>query len=228
MAKFWARRDTAGAWRSKSSLPCEHGRPCCSHVSRRACDCEVDRMHASHWACTADCSHASRRACTADFSRSSRLIKQLHARHRVWLNFGTKYKNDQWTRAEVYYPIRKEGRVAALKLLREHMVHIIQSFAILTCQLFASKGLRWLLLCVPYLKLDDFFSMTYMCHVMKPCQVSCFLGEFSIYWDLKTEILNVLGRREVCSSLPFLQRDLNMHPMTHVWFSTHFCCRVEP
>lgn len=75
MEKLWARRAAAGAWRSKSSLPGEHGRPCCSHVSRRAC--EVDRMH------------ASRRACTADFSRSSRLIKQLHARHRVWLNFDT-------------------------------------------------------------------------------------------------------------------------------------------
>ena len=75
MEKLWARRAAAGAWRSKSSLPGEHGRPCCSHVSRRAC--------------VADCSHASRRACTADFSRSSRLIKQLHARHRVWLNFDT-------------------------------------------------------------------------------------------------------------------------------------------
>ena len=32
---------------------------------------------------------ASRRACTADFLRSSHLIKQLHARHRVWLNFDT-------------------------------------------------------------------------------------------------------------------------------------------
>ena len=87
MEKLWARRAAAGAWRSKSSLPGEHGRPCCSHVSRRAC--EVDRMHASRRACAADCSHASRRACTADFSHSSRLIKQLHARHRVWLNFDT-------------------------------------------------------------------------------------------------------------------------------------------
>ena len=87
MEKLWARRAAAGAWRSKSSLPGEHGRPCCSHVSRRAC--EVDRMHASRRACAADCSHAFRRACTADFSRSSRLIKQLHARHRVWLNFDT-------------------------------------------------------------------------------------------------------------------------------------------
>ena len=87
MEKLWARRAAAGAWRSKSSLPGEHGRPCCSHVSRRAC--EVDRMHASCRACAADCSHASRRACKADFSRSSHLIKQLHARHRVWLNFDT-------------------------------------------------------------------------------------------------------------------------------------------
>ena len=87
MEKLWARRAAAGAWRSKSSLPGEHGWACCSHVSCRAC--EVDRMHASRRACAADCSHASRRACTTDFSRSSRLIKQLHARHRVWLNFGT-------------------------------------------------------------------------------------------------------------------------------------------
>ena len=87
MEKLWARRAAAGAWRSKSLLPGEHGRPCCSHVSRWAC--KVDRMHASRRACAADCSHASRRACTADFSRSSRLIKQLHARHRVWLNFDT-------------------------------------------------------------------------------------------------------------------------------------------
>ena len=84
---MWVRRAATGAWSSKSSLPGEHGRPCCLHVSRRAC--EVDRMHASHRACTADCSHASRRAWTADFSRSSRLIKQLHACHRVWLNFDT-------------------------------------------------------------------------------------------------------------------------------------------
>ena len=80
----WA---AAGAWRSKSSLPGEHGQPCCSHASRRAS--EVDRMHTSRRSCTADCSHASRRACTADFAHSSRQIKQLHARHRVWLNFDT-------------------------------------------------------------------------------------------------------------------------------------------
>ncbi len=63
MEKLWARRAVVGAWRSNSLLLGEHGRHCCSHVSRRAC--------------------------TADFSRSSRLIKQLHARHRVWLNFDT-------------------------------------------------------------------------------------------------------------------------------------------
>ena len=64
--------------------------------------------------------------------------------------------------------------------------------------------------------------MAYMCHVMKPCQVSCFLGDFLIYWDLKTEILNVSGRRQVCNSFSFLKWDLNMHPMTHVRFPTHF------
>ena len=85
MEKFWARRAAAGAWRSKLSLPGEHGRPCCTHVSRRAC--EVDRMHAPRLGCAADCSHASRWACKADFSRSSRLIKQLHARPQVRLNF---------------------------------------------------------------------------------------------------------------------------------------------
>ena len=79
------RRAAAGAWRSKSSLPGENERPCCLHMSRRAC--EVDRMHAFRRACMTDYSHASRRTCMADFSRSSRLIKQLHARHRVWLNF---------------------------------------------------------------------------------------------------------------------------------------------
>ena len=107
----------AGAWRSKSSLSGEHGGPCCSHVSRQACEvdrmhasrraCAADCSHASHRACAADCSHASRRACTADFSRSSYLIKYLHARRRAWLNFD--------------------------------MVNIIQPFAILTCQLFVSK-----------------------------------------------------------------------------------------
>ena len=84
------------------------------------------------------------------------------------------------------------------------------------------KGLRWLLMCAPLLKLDDFFTTTYMCHVMKPCQVSCFLGDFFIYRDLKTEILIVSGRRQVCNSFSFLKRDLNMHPMTHVRFPTHF------
>ena len=77
-------------------------------------------------------------------------------------------------------------------------------------------------MCAPCLKLDDFFTMAYMCHVMKPCQVSCFLGDFFIYWDLKTEILNVSGRWQVCNSFPFLKWDLNMHPMTHVRFPTHF------
>ena len=57
---------------------------------------------------------------------------------------------------------------------------------------------------------------------MKPCQVSCFLGDFFIYWDLKTEILIVSGRRRVFNSFSFLKRDLNMHPMTHVRFPTHF------
>ena len=165
------RQAPAGAWRSKSLLPGEHGRPCCPHVSRRAC--EVDRMHAPCRACAADCLHASRRACTTEFSRSSRLIKRLHARHRVWLNFDT--------------------------------VNIIQPFAILTCQLLFQKGFRWLLMCAPLLKLDDFFTTTYMCHVMKPCQVSCFLGEFLIYWDLKNKILNVSGRRQVYNSFTFLK-----------------------
>src|SRR5215216_6583985 len=32
-------------------------------------------------------------------------------------------------------------------------------------------------------------SLTYMCHVVTPCQVSRFSGEFWIYGDLKTEIL---------------------------------------
>ena len=68
--------------------------------------------------------------------------------------------------------------MAALKWLREHTVHIIQPFVKLTCQLFVSKGLRWLSMCAPCLKLDDFFTTAYMCHVMKPCQVSCFLGDF--------------------------------------------------
>ena len=49
-----------------------------------------------------------------------------------------------------------------------------------------------------------------------------FLGEFLIYWDLKTEILNVSGRQQVYTSFPFLKWDLNMHPMTHVRFPTHF------
>ena len=84
------------------------------------------------------------------------------------------------------------------------------------------KGLRWLLMCAPLLKLDDFFTTAYMCHVMKPCQVSCFLGDFLIYWDLKTKIPNVSGRPQVCNSFPFLKWDLNMHPMTHVRFPTHF------
>ena len=87
MEKLWARQAAAGARRSKSLLPGEHGRPCCLHVSRQAC--EVNRMHASRRACAADCSHASRRSCMADFSHSSRLIKHLHARHRVWLYFET-------------------------------------------------------------------------------------------------------------------------------------------
>ena len=124
MEKLWARRAANGVWRSKSSLPGEHGRPCCSHVSRQAC--EVDMMH------------ASRRACTADFSRSSRLIKQFHARHRVWLNFDT--------------------------------VNIIQPFAILTCQFLFQKGFRWLLMCVPLLKLVDFFyhGIYVTCHETMP------------------------------------------------------------
>ena len=85
MENLWERRAETGAWRWKGSLPGEHGRPCYSHMSHQAC--EVDRMHASRRACAADYSHTSRRACTADFLRSSCLIKQLHARHQVWLNF---------------------------------------------------------------------------------------------------------------------------------------------
>ena len=113
--------------------------------------------------------------------------------------------------------------MVALKWLCEHTVHIIQPLAILTCQLFVSKGLRWLLMCVPCLKLDDiFFTTAYMCHVMKPCQVSCFLGDFFIYWDLKPEILIVSGQWQVCNSFSFLKQDLNVHPMTHVWFRAHF------
>ena len=104
---------------------------------------------------------------------------------------------------------------------------MIQPFVILTFSLLFQKGLRWLLMCAPLLKLDDFFTMAYMCHVMKPCQVSCFLGEFLIYWYLKTKILNVSGQRQVCNSFPFLKWDLNMHPMTHVQFLTHFVLVVQ-
>ena len=129
------RRATTGAWRSKSSLPGEHGRPCCLHVSRRAC--------------VADCSHASRRSCTTDFSRLSRLIKQLHARHRVLLNFD--------------------------------MVNIIPPFAILMCQLFVSKRTSLATNVCASSQTGWFFTMTYMCHVMKPCQVSCFWGDILIY-----------------------------------------------
>ena len=32
-------------------------------------------------------------------------------------------------------------------------------------------------------------SLTYMCHVVTPCQVAWFWGEFWIYGDLKTEVL---------------------------------------
>ena len=70
-----------------------------------------------------------------------------------------------------------------------------------------------------------FFTTAYMCHFMKPCQVSCFLGEFLIYWDLKIEIRNVCGQARTArrlNSFPFVPWDLNMHPMTHVRFPTHF------
>ena len=130
------------------------------------------------------------RACTADFSRSSRLIKQRHARHRVWLNLDT--------------------------------VNIIQLFAILMCQLFVSKRTSLATNVCASSQTGRFFTTAYIGHVMKPCQVSCFLGDFLIYWDLKTEILNVSGWRQVCNSFPFLKWDLNMHPMTHVRFPTHF------
>ena len=83
--------------------------------------------------------------------------------------------------------------VAALKRLREHTVHIIQPFAILTCQLFVSKRTSLATNMCASSQTGHFFTMAYMCHVMKPCQVSCFLGEFLIYCDLKTEILNVSG-----------------------------------
>ena len=147
MEKLWARRVAAGARRSKSLLPGEHGRPCCSHMSRRAY--EVDMMHASHRACVADCSHASRRACTTDFSRSSCLIKQLHARHWVWLSIDT--------------------------------VHLIQPFVILTYQLIVSKRTSLATNVCASSQTGWFFTTAYMCHVMKPCQVSCFLGEFFLY-----------------------------------------------
>ena len=147
MEKLSARRAAGGACRSKSSLPGEHGWPCCSHVSRRAC--EVDRMHASRRACAADCSHASRRACMADFSLSSRLIKQLHARHRVWLNFDT--------------------------------VHIIQPFAILTCQLFVSKRNSLATNVCDSSQTGRFFyhDIYVSCHETMPSFM--FLGEFLIY-----------------------------------------------
>ena len=160
---------TGGGWRSNSSLLGEHGRPCCSLVSRRAY--EVDRMHASRRACAADCSHASFQVCTADFSCSSRLIKQLHTCHRVWLNFDT--------------------------------VNIIQPFPILTCQLFVSKRTLLATNVCASSQTGRFFTTAYMCHVMKPCQFSCFFGDFLIYWDLKTKIFS--GRRQVCNSFPFLK-----------------------
>ena len=73
------------------------------------------------------------------------------------------------------------------------------------CYLLFQKGLRWLLMCAPLLKLDDFFyhGIYVPCH--ETMLVSCLLGEFSIYWDLKTKILDVSGRREVCNSFGFLQ-----------------------
>ena len=130
MEKLWARWVATGAWRSKSSLPGEHGRPCCSHVSR--------------WACEVDMMHASRRACTADFSRSSRLIKQLHARHRVWFNFDT--------------------------------VHIIQPFAILTCQLFVSKRTSLAINVCALSQTGQFFLPRHI------CAMSWNHAKFHVFW----------------------------------------------
>ena len=112
--------------------------------------------------------------------------------------------------------------MAALKWLQGHTVNIIHPFAILTGQLLVSKRTSLATNVCASSQTGRFFSTTYMCHVMKPCQVSCFLGDFLIYWDLKTEILIVSGRRQVCNSFSFLKRDLSMHPMTHVRFPTHF------
>ena len=102
------------------------------------------------------------------------------------------------------------------------MVHIIQPFVILTCQLIVSKRTSLATnVCASSQTGRFFYHVIYVpCHETMPSFM--FLGDFFIYWDLKTEILIVSGGRQVCNSFSFLKRDLNMHPMTHVRFPTHF------
>ena len=85
------------------------------------------------------------------------------------------------------------------------MAHIIQPFVILTCQLIVSKRTSLATnVCASSQTRRFFYHAIYVpCHETMPSFM--FLGEFLIYWDLKTEILNVLGRRQVCNSFSFLQ-----------------------
>ena len=56
---------------------------------------------------------------------------------------------------------------------------------------------------------------SYVYHVVTPCQVSWFPGEFWIYRHLKTKIRNVCGQARTArrlNSFSFVPWDLNMHP----------------
>ncbi len=99
------------------------------------------------------------------------------------------------------------------------MVGIIQPFAILTCQLFVSKRTSLATnVCASSQTGRFFYHGIYVpCHETMPSFM--FFGWLFYLLGFKNWDSHCFRRWQVCNSFSFLKRDLNMHPMTHVWIS---------
>jgi len=78
-------------------------------------------------------------------------------------------------------------------------------------------------------KSEKYFTTEIWCHVITPYLVSLFSGEFWIYGTFKPSLSMFKAEPwlpDFCNSFQFLEWDLNIHPMTHIWFFNPVWCTV--
>ena len=158
-------------------------------------------------ACEVDRMHVSCRACVADCSHAS------HQACTADFSRSSRLIKQLHTRHWVWLNI--------------DTVHIIQPFVILTCQLIVSERTSLATNVRASSQNGRFFyhDIYVPCHEIMPSFM--FFGWVFDLLGFKNRDSQCFRRRQVCNSFPFLKWDLNMHPMTHVQFPTHFVLVVQ-